>query len=104
MANPIIAEIRNDDLAGDPWGTTMGWAFGCCETLHALGEDVPFEAEFVPSPLHHAGDFSHLAEVYPDSLIVESVTGGYWSVSDVQRATRILVRYANVLRAAGLDY
>ena len=33
-ANPVLSWMRDDDIAGDPWGTAMAWAFAVCDYLH----------------------------------------------------------------------
>ena len=99
-ANPILAAMRDDDFAHDPWGTAMAWAFGVCEYLHhvALSDDIPAELGYQPAATHRGDGFDD--ESYPDAYIAEMALDTYTLVT----AARTLSRYLDWCKAAGRDY
>lgn len=88
------AEIRQDDIAYDPWGTVMSWRFDLCDwiTFEACF-DVPSDWEFRPG----AGQCEPEADCpnypYEDEL-----------QADVLAFGELLKRYTDKLRQAGKDY
>lgn len=105
-SNYILQLMRDDDIAYDPWGTAMAWAFGCAETLDVLGADVPDELGYQPSPYVNVEDAdTYQPESYPDSEVWSYLqAGGEAAVADVQFAARCLHRYIDWCKAAGKDY
>lgn len=103
--NYILAVMRDGDM-DDPWGTAMAWAFACAESLAVLGEDVPAELEYQPSPFVKVEDpDSYEPESYEDETVWEYLqTGGQTGVRHVQFAARCLHRYIDWCRQAGRDY
>lgn len=69
-------ELRLDDFAGDPWGTTMAWWFAVSDEIyfHRDDIDVPHEWQFSPSPFGPAEDDEYRTEVVkgmPDADLVQ---------------------------------
>ena len=100
--NLVLAYMRDDDLAHDPWGTAMAWAFGVAEVLNARSEDVPEELEFQPSPFVRTS--TEQPEEYPDSEVWRLLHDGEVTSTDLQFAGRCLARYLDWCRTAGRDY
>lgn len=100
-ANPVLAAMRDDDLAGDPWGTAMAWAFGVCDYLHhvALDDDaIPQSLGYRPAAVATGEGFDD--ESYPDAYIVEMGLDTY----TLHMAAKCLSRYLDWCKAAGRDY
>lgn len=108
-SNYILAVMR-DDMWDDPWGTAMSWAFACAETLTVLGEDVPQELEYRPSPFVMVEDpETYEPESYEDREVWEYLLAGALApatdrIADVKFAGRCLSRYIDWCRQAGLNY
>ena len=98
-ANPILAAMRDDDLAHDPWGTAMAWAFGVCDYLHhvALAE-VPAGLGYQPAATMRGEGFDD--EAYPDAYIAEMGLDTF----TLTQAAKVLDRYLDWCKAAGRDY
>lgn len=100
-ANPVLAYMRDDDLAGDPWGTAMAWAFAVCDYLHhvALDDDaIPESLGYRPAATMVGEGYEE--EGYPEAMIVEMAVDTY----TLHMAARVLSRYLDWLKAAGRDY
>jgi len=98
-ANPILAEMRMDDVKGDPWGTAMAWAFACAEYLHHVAlTEVPASLEYRPARVARGEGYDE--ESYPEQAIVEMALDTY----TVTTAARVLSRYLDWCKAAGRDY
>jgi len=98
-ANPILAEMRLDDLAGDPWGTAMSWAFACAEYLHHVAlAPVPAELDYRPAAVAQGEGYEE--EGHPEQVIVELALDTF----TVTMAARVLSRYLDWCKAAGRDY
>ena len=99
-SNYILQVMRDGDVAHDPWGTAMAWGFACAENLHALGEDVPDELEYVPSP------FGAVIESYEDFEVQSFIQDSdyFTAIADVKFAARCLSRYINWCERAGRSY
>ena len=112
--NYILDCMRDDDIAGDPWGTAMSWAFAVAETLTVIGADVPSELGYQPSPYVRVEDIeTYEPESYPDSEVwayLNVDASGMWDadtearVTEVQTAGKCLHLYIELCREAGLDY
>lgn len=105
--NPILALMRDDfGGEGDPWGTALGWAFGVAEVLHYTGHEVPAEMQYRPGLTMPAydGEGNVVFVDYPDARIAELYRAGELTTDDLEEAARLLSRYCDWLRAAGLDY
>lgn len=100
--NLILQYMRDDDIAGDPWGTGMAWGFAIAEVLHGADEDVPDELEFVPSPFVAVSD--ERPEEWPDVEVWDLLHNGEITVSDLQTAGKCLHLYIELARQAGRDY
>lgn len=133
-ANPILDMMRDDDIAGDPWGTAMGWAFAVCEVLYdADPHMVPVELGYRPSiagpevpngldephritladmPLESVEVWCYLHNVDPDSPEASNADDlPYWDdptfesrAESLRFAAKCLSRYLDWLKAAGKDY
>lgn len=91
----LMAEFRLDFDGYDPWGSTISWLFRLCDSLvfdHNL--DAPPECQFRPSPAGPANE----PDEYPGALLPQ------FDPQAVYKAARVLNRYGNMLRRAGLDY
>lgn len=99
-ANPILSAMRDDDLAHDPWGTAMAWAFATCDYLHhvALCDDIPAELGYSPAAVAQGEGYED--EGYPDAYIVEMGLDTFTLI----QAARVLSRYLDWCKAAGVDY
>jgi hypothetical protein len=86
----------------EPWGDTMEWWFAIAEVLtHWAGEQVPAAWQFRDAPGHHD-------RWEPDGYVEEVLTE-YWddgsvTTDDLITFGSVLSRYADILRAAGMDY
>jgi len=99
-ANPILDAMRDDDVAYDPWGTAMAWAFATCDYLHhvALSDDIPESLGYSPALTARGEGFEE--EGYPEQYIVEMGLDTY----TLTMAARCLSRYLDWCKAAGRDY
>ncbi|NNM44514.1 hypothetical protein [Knoellia koreensis] len=94
----LLDEVRQGDLALDPWGVSLAWHFAIADTLHAEGEEVPASWQFVPSPLGPSLDD-------PAADVVRGLwLAGHVDADDLRGAGEILSRFEDVLRAEGRDY
>lgn len=102
--NPVIALFLNE--AYDPydlWGSTVSATFDIAECLYRNGADVPAEWEFRPSPMIEVGDELDEDEASMFALDIDlMLRGGHYR--NLVHAGTILVRYANLLKLAGMDY
>lgn len=109
-SNPVLVLMREDDIQGDPWGTAMAWAFAIAEVLHAAGEDVPQEMQYSPSP--YVQTTAECPEEYPDCQVwdlLNETPGAYIdgfgaTIEQIQDAGRIIARYLDWCKDAGLSY
>jgi hypothetical protein len=95
--NPVLAIMR-DDFDSDEWGTAIGWGFAVAELSTLEGVDVAPELEYRPSIL------GPILEGYPDTYLQEMYEADEVSEDDLREAGKLLARYLDWLRAAGLDY
>lgn len=109
-SNPVLVLMREDDVKGDPWGTAMAWGFGIAEVLHAAGEEVPSEMQYSPSAYVRLS--SERPDEYPDCDVwdlLNQTPGTYIpgfgaTLEQIQDAGRMISRYIDWCKAAGLDY
>lgn len=76
----------------DTWGTAMGWLFDVAGEIAQRGNEVPYELHYRPGafgPEVSEDNAEGLAEMSDDAL---------------QWAARVLNRYCECLKRAGLDY
>lgn len=129
--NAILAMMRDDDIAHDPWGTAMAWGFAVCDVLYdADPNEVPAYMEYRPglggSEVPTSAD---KPEVHRFALMdVPYETGQVWGylhntdaqyaddlpywddptfagrVCELRYAARCLHRYLALCKAAGRDY
>jgi hypothetical protein len=108
--NYILQLMRDDDLH-DSWGTAMAWGFAVAEALTVVGAEVPMD--YSPSPFVQVeSPDTYEPESYEDAAVWEylSDVNEVWDadlaarISEVQQAAKILDRYLDWLRDAGLDY
>lgn len=85
----LLSWAREDRDPGDPWGWVMSWLFDIAGELALRGEEVPPELEY------HPGLFG--AEVQRQGL-------DEFPTEELQRAARILHRYALLCQHFGRDY
>jgi hypothetical protein len=100
-ANPVLAWMRDDDIAGDPWGTAMAWAFAVCEYLHhvALDDDaIPASLGYSSAAVRQGEGFED--ESWPEGALVEMAVDTF----TLHTAAKCLSRYLDWCKAAGLDY
>lgn len=100
--NLVLQYMRDDDIATDPWGTSMAWGFAVAEVLYAAGEEVPDELDYQPSPFVVMS--SERPDEWPDAEVWDLLHNGEITVSELQTAGRCLHRYIELARAAGRDY
>lgn len=93
----LKAALRQDDLAGDPWGTAMGALFDVADTLHFDRDaDVPANWHYHPSIL---GPTDPDEQTYIGQCLLPDTSTG-----EILRFGNLLNRYADRLRHAGKDY
>lgn len=105
--NYILQLIRDDDIAHDPWGTALSWAFGVAEVLATYSFPVPEE-------MHYSAGMGlpDVTEEYPDSVIneylaIESEMADLeilGRVNEIQFAGKCLMRYVKWCEDAGKSY
>lgn len=89
--NQMKTDIRQDEIAYDPWGVVINWQFDLCDYLFwTLEKHVPDVWEFSPG-------------------IGGCDVGNHWKFEgvdydDLIRFGNLLFRYASKLRLAGKDY
>jgi len=91
-----IYEMRLNDFAGDPWGSTMSWWFAVSEEIYFNRQDtldVPPEWQYSPGAA---------TEPEEDRYEAEIVQG--MSDDDLMRFGRTLCRLDRACRARGLNY
>jgi hypothetical protein len=109
-SNYILQVMRDGDVAHDPWGTAMAWAFACAETLTVIGEDVPNELGYRPSPFVRVETpETYNPESYEDEMVWDYLRQGDGDensnvIADVQFAAKCLSRYIDWCKAAGRSY
>lgn len=110
-AGDVLAEIRQDDLAGDPWGTAVSHAMGLCEALTYVGrrdgddrfeEAIPAEVRYVCGPMGPA--VARDPSCYPDQIYVEMLDRETLSPEVANYVLRVLDRYMSFAKLAGRDY
>ena len=87
------------DSGDEPWGWAMAHAFGMCEVLAYSGHDVPAELEYRPGV-----SLDHVTEEWPDAEYLTLLDNREADAADLQYWARVMGRYCDLLRAAGLDY
>jgi hypothetical protein len=98
-ANPVLAWMRDDDIAHDPWGTAMAWEFAVCDYLHHVAlTDPPEECGYQSAAVRQGEGYEE--EGWPAGAIVEMAADTY----TLAMAARILSRYVGWCVAAGRDY
>lgn len=92
----LRSELRADWDSGDPWGSTMAWAFALAGELHYRGEGAADLAAARYSP--GAGGDGREPDSYHAEIAAEASTPAllHWF--------RRLMRWRGVLEAAGRDY
>lgn len=96
----IMGEIKLMFGDGDPWGTGMSWLFAIAEVLYVeFGEYVP---DFEPSPFLRTRD--DLDDDYSTDAILYALDNGHATPNDVRNVFRVMTRYDDHLRHAGLNY
>lgn len=98
--NFILDMVREGDIKHDPWGTALAWSFACAENLFDIGEDVPDSLGYRPSP------FGAVIESYEDEEVQSFLDRNDTdeAVESVQYAAKILARYLDWCKLAGVDY
>lgn len=130
-ANVVLQHMRDDDMA-DPWGTAMSWAFAVCDVLYdadpnsvpaslgygpgMCGPEVPngrdephrIGLEDVPYPTAELWCYLHNID-WDDAPDANDLP--YWTdptfqarADELERAAKILSRYLDWCKAAGVDY
>jgi hypothetical protein len=128
--NPILDAAR--DTWDDPWGSALGWLFPVCAVREYLGEPIPAELGYRSSFAGAASDLTdgswEATEVVTllglgaletdtdDDVSGErqavylfdpaDIPAETWNraIAYTEHAMRVLNRYADAARAAGLDY
>lgn len=119
-SNYILQVMRDDDIAGDPFGTAMSWAFSCAENLAAFGAEVPSELGYrmgAGGPCVESYSDFEVAEYLGAEVDHETETANFDPevatisddvfqdrIAEVQFAGRCLHRYIDWCKAAGKDY
>lgn len=96
-----IYDIRLRFDGGDPWGSTMAEAFGIATALYVMGEEVPDHWQFSPGPILNE---EIAREQWPDAEWIDALEAGTFTADELRHAGNVLTRYADKLRAAGMDY
>lgn len=91
----LLAEDSGD---GDEWGWVTGHRFAIAGALCWSGEDVPASWEYRP------GIGPPDSDLYPDCEWFAALEDETMSGDDLRAAGDALAAYADLLRAAGLDY
>jgi hypothetical protein len=109
--NYILQVMRDGDMS-DPWGNAMAWAFACAENLTVVGEDVPNELGYRPSPfVRRETPETYNPESYEDEIVQSFIAFSTEDdstiqdrIAEVQFAARCLSRYIDWCKAAGRNY
>lgn len=97
--NPVLETMRDTFDAGDPWGSNIAWLFAIADVIYEINpEQVPAEWEFRPSP------FGADTESYEYNAICDLIKDEGIDVDVILHAGRVLNRYDNLLRLAGMNY
>lgn len=96
----LMGEIKMTYGDNDPWGTTMGWLFGLARVAWVEFDETL--SGFLPPPLLHSRDDLH--DTYPEVRILEMVIDGDVNAEDIRTVFKVMSRYDDILRAAGLNY
>lgn len=95
----LMGEIKMTYGDGDPWGTTINWLFCLAEVAWIeFGELMP---DFRPSPIHDSR--SDLYD-YEHHIILDGIDYGNVTSGDIRTVYKVMHRYDDLLRAAGLNY
>lgn len=97
--NPVIERMRDTFDSYDSWGSNMGWFFALADVVTEIDPDaVPAEWEFRQSP------FGSDTESYEYQEIRELVDNEGVTLEVLLHAGKIMSRYDNLLRLAGMNY
>jgi len=92
----VMAEVKLTHGNGDPWGTNISWMFALADYMwYWCGELLP---GYRPSPIKFdMKDISYELQVLMDIL-------DEWEDDDIRQVYKVLSRYNDWLKAAGMDY
>lgn len=112
---PAIAWLMDGWDSYDNWGSAMSAAWAVAEVAAAYGEHEPastlevswgmggyptrLELEIATGDLDYEGDLS-----YDTRALAEGVQRGDVTMDDLSFAARVLTRYLDLCKKAGIDY
>jgi hypothetical protein len=88
---------------GDEWGHTMSHLFGMATAVYAITEGRECWEDFTPGPALEARPQVHEGE-WPDDEYFDGLESGEIDRDKLHKFYNLLRRYADLLRARGLDY
>ena len=98
-ANPIIQEMRFDDIRHDPFGTALSWHFAIADALTGYGPPyAPPRWGYRPA----AGGPDTDAPEY--ETVCDLLDSGAATPAELIRAGDICARLVRLCRLAGRDY
>lgn len=92
----IMSEVKMMHGDEDPWGTNISWMFALGDYMwYWCGEILP---DYRPSPIRfNMKDISYELQILVDTL-------DEWEDDDVRQVYKVLSRYDDWLKAAGMNY
>lgn len=122
--NAVLQILRDNWDFHDPWGSGMAAAWGVCENMAAIGQDVPDSLgyspgmggpEYIGAPFSDGGymteeDVSYETARVQEYLDLINVDWWKWTdedkarFSEVRQAAILLSRYLDWCKLAGRDY
>lgn len=95
----LLAEIRADDLAYDPWGTAMSWHIAIADAMTEWAPPYPPAAWGYRQALRGVDD---LDPNYRAVVNIMEATGG--DAGDLLYVGNLLHRFERLCERKGLDY
>jgi hypothetical protein len=96
------------DISHDPWGSCLSALGPILDVLYVRGGDIPASAGYRPATaLHGEADLVYDEVTGENDLAAELLRlldNGQVDIADLEHASRVLDRYADLVRLAGQDY